>query len=433
MSRETTAILILMVTFVFFIVCRFPIAFGIGISTLLTCLYLQLPLMQVAQLMVKGVNVFSLMAVPFFILAGELMGSGGISKRLIALSNALIGWMRGGLAMVNIVASLFFGGISGSSTADTASLGTILIPMMRDEGYDGEFSTCVTMASSVQGLLIPPSHNMVLYATVAGSVSVGRLFLAGYVPGIVLAVVLMIYSYIVSVKRHYPKGDPFNIKNVLKTCWESVWGLLTVLIVVIGVVFGMFTATESAAIAVVYALIVSLFVYRELDLKGIWQVLERGLNTLAIVLILISTSSAFGWMLTYLKMPELVANAILGISDNKYVIMLIMNVLLLVLGCVMDMSALILVCTPILLPIATGIGIDPVHFGAIMVLNLGIGLITPPVGGTLFVGSAVSGIKIEKLSKAMLPFYAMMVIALLIVTFCPGLVMFLPNLMMPIQ
>ena len=403
MNRETTAILILMVTFVFFIVCRFPIAFGIGISTLLTCLYLELPLMQVAQLMVKGVNVFSLMAVPFFILAGELMGSGGISKRLIALSNALIGWMRGGLAMVNIVASLFFGGISGSSTADTASLGTILIPMMRDEGYDGEFSTCVTMASSVQGLLIPPSHNMVLYATVAGSVSVGRLFLAGYVPGIVLAIVLMIYSYVVSVKRHYPKGDPFNIKNVLKTCWESVWGLLTVLIVVIGVVFGMFTATESAAIAVVYALIVSLFVYRELDLKGIWQVLERGLNTLAIVLILISTSSAFGWMLTYLKMPELVANAILGVSDNKYVIMLIMNVLLLVLGCVMDMSALILVCTPILLPIATGIGVDPVHFGAIMVLNLGIGLITPPVGGTLFVGSAVSGIKIEKLSKAMLP------------------------------
>lgn len=433
MSRETTAIVILMVTFVFFIVCRFPIAFGIGISTLLTCLYLGLPLMQVAQLMVKGVNVFSLMAVPFFILAGELMGSGGISRRLIALSNALIGWMRGGLAMVNIVASLFFGGISGSSTADTASLGTILIPMMRDEGYDGEFATCVTMASSVQGLLIPPSHNMVLYATVAGSVSVGRLFLAGYVPGIVLAIVLMIYSYVMSVKRHYPKGDPFNIINVLKTCWDSIWGLLTVLIVVIGVVFGMFTATESAAIAVVYALIVSLFVYRELDLKGIWQVLERGLNTLAIVLILISTSSAFGWMLTYLKMPELVANAILGVSDNKYVIMLIMNVLLLVLGCVMDMSALILVCTPILLPIATGIGVDPVHFGAIMVLNLGIGLITPPVGGTLFVGSAVSGIKIEKLSKAMLPFYAMMVIALLIVTFCPGLVMFLPNIMMPIQ
>ena len=433
MNRETTAILILMVTFVFFIVCRFPIAFGIGISTLLTCLYLELPLMQVAQLMVKGVNVFSLMAVPFFILAGELMGSGGISKRLIALSNALIGWMRGGLAMVNIIASVFFGGISGSSTADTASLGTILIPMMKDEGYDEDFSTCVTMASSVQGLLIPPSHNMVLYATVAGSVSVGRLFLAGYVPGIVLAIVLMIYSYIISVKRKYPKGDPFNIKNVLKTCWDSIWGLLTVLIVVIGVVFGMFTATESAAIAVVYALIVSLFVYRELDLKGIWHVLERGLNTLAIVLILISTSTAFGWMLTYLKMPELVANAILGVSDNKYVIMLIMNVLLLVLGCVMDMSALILVCTPILLPIATGIGVDPVHFGAIMILNLGIGLITPPVGGTLFVGSAVSGIKSEKLSKAMLPYYAMMVIALMIVTFCPGLVMFLPNLMMPVM
>lgn len=432
MNRETTAIIILLVTFIFFVVARFPIAFGIGISTVITCMYLELPLMQVAQLMVKGVNVFSLMAVPFFILAGELMGSGGISKRLIALSNAIIGWMRGGLAMVNIVASLFFGGISGSSTADTASLGTILIPMMKDEGYDEEFSTCVTMASSVQGLLIPPSHNMVLYATVAGSVSVGRLFLAGYVPGVVLALVLAIYSYICSVKRHYPKGDPFNLKNVLKTMWSSIWGLLTIMIVVVGVVCGVFTATESAAIAVVYALIVSLFVYREMKFKDIWTVLEKGLNTLAIVLILISTSTAFGWMLTYLKMPELIANAILGVSDNKYVILLIMNVLLLVLGMVMDMSALILVCTPILLPIATGIGVDPVHFGAIMVLNLGIGLITPPVGGTLFVGSAVSGVKIEKLSKAMLPFYLMMVVALLIVTFCPGLVMFLPNLMMPV-
>ena len=432
MDRDTVAIIILLGTFAFFIVARFPIAFGIGISTALTCLYLELPLMQVAQLMVKGVNVFSLMAVPFFILAGELMGSGGISKRLIALSNAVIGWMRGGLAMVNIVASLFFGGISGSSTADTASLGTILIPMMRDEGYDDEFSTCVTMASSVQGLLIPPSHNMVLYATVAGSVSVGRLFLAGYVPGVVLALVLAVYCYICAVKRKYPKGDPFNLKNVLVTLKDSIWGLMTVLIVVIGVVCGVFTATESAAIAVVYSMFVSLFVYREIKVKDLWGCLERGLNTLAIVLILISTSSAFGWMLTYLKMPELVANAILGVSDNKYVIMLIINLLLLVLGMVMDMSALILVTTPILLPIVTGIGIDPVHFGAIMILNLGIGLITPPVGGTLFVGSAVSGVKIERLSKAMLPFYAMMLIALMIVTFCPQLVMFLPNLMMPI-
>lgn len=432
MNQETIAICILLGTFVFFIVARFPIAFGIGISTAITCIYLKLPLMQVAQLMVRGVNVFSLMAVPFFILAGELMGSGGISKRLIALSNAIIGWMRGGLAMVNIVASLFFGGISGSSTADTASLGTILIPMMKDEGYDEEFSTCVTMASSVQGLLIPPSHNMVLYATVAGSVSVGRLFLAGYVPGVVLALVLAIYSYYCAVKRHYPKGDPFSVKNVLKTLADSIWGLLTVLIVVIGVVCGMFTATESAAIAVVYALIVALFVYREVTPKDIWNILEKGLSTLAIVLILISTSSAFGWMLTYLRMPEKIANAILGVSDNRYVIMLIINVLLLLLGMVMDMSALILVTTPILLPIVTEMGIDPVHFGAIMVLNLGIGLITPPVGGTLFVGSAVSGVKIEKLSKAMLPFYLMMVIALLIVTFCPHLVMFLPNLMMPV-
>lgn len=389
--------------------------------------------MQVAQIMVKGVNVFSLMAVPFFIIAGELMGAGGISKRLIALSDAIVGWIRGGLAMVNIVASMFFGGISGSSTADTASLGTILIPMMRDQGYDEEFATNVTMTSSVQGLLIPPSHNMVMYAMVAGSVSVGRLFLAGLLPGVLLGIALMVYSYILAVKRRYPKGDPFSLKRVIKTLGDSIWGLLTVLIVVLGVVSGIVTATESAAIAVIWAILVSFFVYRELTLKEMWKLMERSLGTLAIVLILISTSTVFGWLLTYLKMPEMVVNAILGLTDNKYAIMLILNIIMLVLGMIMDMSAIILVATPILLPVATGIGIDPVHFGAIMILNLGIGLITPPVGGTLFVGSAVSGVPIERLVKTLLPFLLVMVAVLLLITYVPGLVMWLPNLMMPVM
>jgi tripartite ATP-independent transporter DctM subunit len=415
------------------IIARFPIAFAIGISSVITVAYLGLPLMQIAQLMVKGVNVFSLMAVPFFIIAGEIMGAGGISTRLIALSNSLVGWIRGGLAMVNIVASMFFGGISGSSTADTASLGTILIPMMKDQGYDEEFATNVTMASSVQGLLIPPSHNMVMFAMVAGTVSVGRLFLGGFVPGIFLGLALMVYSYIMAVKRRYPKGDPFSIRNVLKTMVDSVWGLLTVVIVVLGVVTGIFTATESAAIAVVWALVVSIFIYKEIKLQDVWHIMERSLNTLAIVLILISTSTVFGWLLTYLKMPEMVANAIFGLTDNKYLIMFILNILMLVLGTIMDMSAIILVATPILLPIATSIGVDPVHFGVIMILNLGIGLITPPVGGTLFVGSAVSGVKIERLVKTLLPFYAVMVIVLMIITFVPGIVMWLPNLMMPIK
>ncbi|MTI58670.1 MAG: TRAP transporter large permease [Firmicutes bacterium] len=433
MDPNTTAIIILIGSFFIMLICRFPIAFAIGISSLLTTIYLGLPLMQIAQLMVKGVNVFTLMAVPFFIIAGELMGAGGISKRLIKLANALVGWLRGGLAMVNIVASMFFGGISGSSTADTASLGTILIPMMRGQGYDDEFSTNVTMASSVQGLLIPPSHNMVMYAMVAGSVSVGRLFLAGIVPGVILGIALMVYSYILSVKRDYPKGDSFNIKHVLKTLLDSIWGLITVLIVVFGVVSGVFTATESAAIAVIWAIFVGFFIYKELTLAKMWRVIERSLGTLAIVMILISTSQVFGWLLTYLEMPELVASAITSLTDNRYVIMFILNITMLLLGTIMDMSAIILVTTPILLPIALSIGLDPVHFGAIMILNLGIGLITPPVGGTLFVGSAVSGVPIGNLIKTLMPFFIVMIAVLLLITYIPGLVMTIPDLIMPVM
>jgi tripartite ATP-independent transporter DctM subunit len=432
MDTNTTAVLILVGSFFVMLICRFPIAFAIGIASIFTTYYLGLPMMQIAQLMVKGVNVFTLMAVPFFIIAGELMGSGGISKRLINLSNALVGWLRGGLAMVNIVASMFFGGISGSSTADTASLGTILIPMMHEQGYDDEFSTNVTMTSSVQGLLIPPSHNMVMYAMVAGSVSVGRLFLGGIIPGVVLGLALMIYSYILAVKRHYPKGEPFSMKHVLTTLADSIWGLVTVIIVVVGVVSGVFTATESAAIAVVWAIFVSFVIYKELTPIKMWHVIERSLGTLAIVMILISTSQVFGWLLTYLKMPEMVANAILGLTDNRYAIMLILNVTMLLLGTIMDMSAIILVATPILLPIAMTCGLDPVHFGVIMILNLGIGLITPPVGGTLFVGSAVSGVPIEKLIKTLVPFFIVMIVVLLLITYIPGIVMFLPNLLMPV-
>ena len=287
MVNETVAIAILLITFFGFIAFRMPVAYAIGVSSVLTMAYLRLPLMQVVQLMVKGVFSFSLMAVPFFIIAGEIMGKGGISDKLIELSDALVGWIRGGLAMVNIVASMFFGGISGSSAADTASLGTILIPMMSEQGYDTDFSTDVTMASSVQGILIPPSHNMVIYATVAGTVSIGRLFLAGFGPGIVLGVALMIYSYYISVKKNYPKGSPFSLKNLIKSASSAVWGMFTVMIVVVGVVIGIFTATESAAIAVVWALFVSIFVYKKMTLKDFWQVLENALNTLAIVLILI--------------------------------------------------------------------------------------------------------------------------------------------------
>ena len=430
---NSTAVLILVVSFFVMLIGRVPIAFAIGISSILTTAYLGLPLMQIAQLMVKGVNVFTLMAVPFFIVAGEIMGAGGISNRLIKLADALVGWLRGGLAMVNCVDSMFFGGISGSSTADTAALGSIIIPMMKEQGYDECFATNLTMTSSVHGLLIPPSHNMVMYAMVAGGVSVGRLFLGGIIPGVSLGLTLAVYCYFMAKKHNYPMGSPFNLKNAVRAIVDAFWGLVTLLIVVVGVVTGIVTATESAALAVVWSLLVGFFIYKELTLIEAWHVLERALGTLAIVMILISTSQVFGWLLTYLQMPQMIADSILGLTSNKYAIMLILNLIMLFLGMIMDMSAIILVATPILLPIAQSAGMDVVHFGVVMILNLGIGLITPPVGGTLFVGSAVSGIPIERLCKTLWHQLLVMVGVLLVITYVPEIVMFLPNLIMPLN
>ena len=425
---ESMAILILLGSFFVMIFLRFPIAYAVALSSILCLLSQGLPLTTICQQMVKGINSFSLMAVPFFITMGCLMGSGGISEKLIALANACVGWMRGGMAMVNIVASYFFGGISGSAAADTASLGSLLIPMMVDQGYDDDFSPAVTITSSCEGLLVPPSHNMVIYATTAGGISVGSLFLAGYVPGAVLALSLMIGSYIISVKRNYPKGEKFSVKNLLKQLSISFWALAAILIVVVGVVCGVFTATESAAIAVIYSLLVSVFIYKGLDWKGVWRVLGDCVDTLSIVLILIATSSIFGFCLTRLHVPDMAAKAIIGLTDNPILIALLLNAILLALGCIMDMSPIILIATPILLPIAESIGIDPIQFGIIVILNCGIGLLTPPVGSVLFIGSAVAKIPMEKVVKATLPFYICMLITLLLVTFVPAISLFVPSM-----
>ena len=427
MSAETMAIIILLVSFFVMIFLRFPIAYAVALSSVLCLLSQGLPLSTICQQMVKGISSFSLMAVPFFITMGCLMGTGGISEKLIALADACVGWMRGGMAMVNIVASYFFGGISGSAAADTASLGTILIPMMVDQGYDGDFSTAVTITSSCEGLLVPPSHNMVIYATTAGGISVGSLFLAGYLPGALLALSLMVGSYIISVKRNYPKGDKFSLSNLIRQIAVSFWALAAVLIVVFGVVCGWFTATESAAIAVIYSLIVSVYIYKGLDWKGVWRVLGDCVDTLSIVLILIATSNVFGYCLTRLHVPSLAANAITGLTNNPILIALLLNLILLVLGCIMDMAPIILIATPILLPIATSIGIDPIQFGIMVVLNCGIGLLTPPVGSVLFIGSAVAKLPMEKVVKATLPFYLCMIITLLLITFIPGISLWLPS------
>lgn len=428
MTADTLSIIVLLGSFLLMIILRFPIAYAVGISSVLCFITMGQNISTVCTKMVGGVWSFSLMAVPFFITMGVLMGTGGISERLIALANSLVGWMRGGLAMVNIVASYFFGGISGSAAADTASLGSILIPMMVDQGYDADFSTAVTITSSCEGLLVPPSHNMVIYATTAGGISVGALFLAGYLPGALLAISLMVGSYIISLKRGYPKGERFSIRSFLHELKRSIWALAAVLIVVVGVVGGVFTATESAAIAVIYSLIVSVFIYKGLDWKGVWESLTGCLNTLSIVLILISASSAFGYCLTTLHVPDLAAQFITGISTNPIVIALLLNLILLILGCIMDMAPIILIATPILLPVATSIGISPIQFGIIIVLNCGIGLLTPPVGSVLFIGSAVAKLPMEKVVKATLPFYLCMIIALLLITFIPQISLFLPGL-----
>ena len=409
MPNTTIAIAIMLGSFVILLAARMPISFTLGISSVLTALYLNIPLATLFQRMVNGVQSFSLLAIPFFILAGEIMGQGGISRRLITLANAFVGWMRGGLAQVNILASMFFGGISGSAVADTSSIGSILIPMMTDSGYDKDFSVAVTVTSSCQGVMIPPSHNMILFAMAAGGgVSIGQLFMGGLIPGILLGIALMIMTAII----------------------DALLGLMTCVIIVGGVILGWFTATESAAVAVVYAFIVTFFVYREIPLRQFGSILRKSLRTIAMVMALIATASMFGWLLAYLKVPTMVTDLLLGISTNKVVILLLINVMCLVLGCIMDMGPLILILTPILLPVATQLGMAPVQFGAVMVANLCIGLCTPPVGAALFAGCSIGRIKIEEATAACLPFYAMMILVLLLVTFFQPLSMFVPHLMM---
>ena len=430
MDPQVTATLILIGGLFLLILLRFPIAYAIGIASVLSLIYQGANLMVVGQRIIMGVWSFSLMAVPFFITMGVIMGKGGIAAKLIDLANACVGWMRGGMAMVNIVSSIFFGAISGSAAADVASVGSIMIPVMEEQGYDRDFSTAVSITSSIEGFLIPPSHNMVIYATAAGGVSIGSLFLAGYLPGFLLAFCLMICAYIISVKRNYPKGDKFSIRVLFRNILKSAWALAAVLIVVVGVVGGFFTATESAAIAVIYSLFISVYIYKGLNWRGVWRALDDCIATISIVMIIIAISGLFAFCLTVLNVPTIFVNFIIGLTDNPIIIKLMINVILLLLGTVMDMAPLLLIATPILLPVATSVGIDPVHFGIIMMLNCGIGLITPPVGTVLFVGSAVGKVPVEKVVWASLPFYFTMLIALMLLTFFPSISMFLPNLIM---
>lgn len=426
---NTTAIMLLLTTFFVMIMLGFHVSYSMMASAAVTILFLGLSPTQIINTMVDSVDGFTFLAIPFFILSGDIMARGGISDRLILLADALVGWMRGGLAMVNVMASIFFGGISGSATADTASLGAILIPMMEKQGYDAEFSTAITMTSSVQGMLIPPSHNMIIYAMAAGGISVSALFMAGIVPGVLLGLALMGYSYYLSVKRNYPKGTPFSFGNLWNALKKSVWGLGTVMIVVIGVVMGIFTATESAAIACVYALFVSMVIYRELTWKELLGVVKSSIKTLSTVLILMAASGPFGFCITYLKIPEMVVNGMLSLTDSKFLLLLMINIIILVLGTILGMASIIVIVTPILMPVLLSIGLSPIQFGAILVLNCGIGLITPPVGGVLFIGSGLSGVPIERLFKHTLPLIVVMLIVLAMITYIPAITLTLPGML----
>jgi tripartite ATP-independent transporter DctM subunit len=431
MNVNSSAIALLTGLFIVLVVIKFPVAFSLAFSAFVTAAYTNISLGTITQKMVAGVDSFSLLAIPFFILAGELMGAGGISDRLIALADVLVGRMRGGLAMVNIVDSMFFGGISGSAIADTSSLGAVIIPMMKKQGYDTDYSVCVTIASACQGILIPPSHNMIIYAAAIGGLSVGKLFMAGLFPGIVLGIALGITTYIIAVKRNYPKGGKYTFKQAIKIMFDSFLGMLTALFIIGGVFSGIFTAIESSVVACIWAFIVTFFIYREISIKEFWPILKRTLGTLAMVMTLIAASSAFGYMMTVLRIPSLITQSLLNISSNRVVLLLLINMSLLVLGCVMDMAPLILITAPILVPVVTSpaIGMDPIQFGIVLMLNLAIGLLTPPVGSVLFVGSSIGGIKIEQTAKAMLPFYATMIAVLLLLTFVPAFSMTIPNMM----
>ncbi len=431
MFNTSVASTILVGSFLLLLILRMPITFSLFLSSIVTALYLNIPLLSIVQRLVSGVNSFSLLAIPFFILAGEMMSRGGISRRLIEFSNALIGRYRGGLAQVNILASMFFGGISGSAVADVSSIGTMMIPMMNAKGYDEDFSVAVTVTSACQGVIIPPSHNMIIFALAAGGgVSVGKLFLGGLVPGVILGVGLMIVTYIIARKRNYPKERKYTFKETIKVSADAILGMLTMIIIIGGVVSGVFTATESAAVAVVYSFFITFFVYKEIKLIELKDILISSLRTLAMVMSLIAAASSFGYLLAFLRIPQAITNALIGISSNKIVLLLMINVMLLLLGTIMDMAPLIIICTPILYPVVVGaLGMNPVQFGVVMILNLAIGLCTPPVGSALFVGCAVGKITIEKATKSMLPFYLIMVIVLLCITFIPQLTLAIPSLM----
>ena len=415
---------------VLLLVIGVPVAFALGLASLATFVLLDIPLVVAFQRMAAGMNIFALMAIPFFVFAGDLMHRAGIAERLIRVADSIFGRMRGGLGQVDVGASMLFGAVSGSAIASVSAIGSSLGPMMKEKGYDPDYAVNVSVTSAITGLLIPPSHNMIIYAAAAGvSISLADLFLAGIVPGLLTGVLLMIVAWIVAIRRGYPRGSFPGMRAFIAALAAAIPGLIAAAIIVVGVLSGVFTPTESSGIAVIYTLIVAWFVYRSLPWDRFVLAMTGSVRTTAMVMIIIGAAAAFGWLLALLQAPAQLADLLKSITENPLLLLLLINIVLLLLGTFMDMAPLIIITTPIFLPMAQELGMDPVQFGIMLLLNLGIGLVTPPVGSVLFVGCAVGDIPIERTVKTIWPFYLAMVVALGLIIYVPALSLWLPSLL----
>jgi tripartite ATP-independent transporter DctM subunit len=424
-------ILVLIGTFAIVCLMGMPVAYALGIAAILAALWVGIPLEAVMLKVSGGMSGFSLLAIPFFILAGAIMAVGGMAERLVNLAKVFVGFIRGGMALVNILASTMFGCISGSSVADTAAVGSVMIPQMIKNGYPRLFAVNVTISGSLQPLLVPPSHNMILYSIAAGgSISVAHLFMAGIVPALMLGLSLIILVLIIAHRQGLPKGEPVPLRQAVKIALDAVWGMITVVIIIGGILSGIFTPTEAGAVAVVYALFVTMVVYRDSEWSELPRLIGRVVRTVGMVMIMIGFSIAFGYMMAIMQIPAIATQFFIDISTDKVMFLLWINILLLLLGTFMDLAPMLLICTPIFLPVIKTFGIDPVHFGIIMILNLGIGLLTPPVGPTMVVGCAIGKVSMEAVSRSILVFYIPMLVVLALVTYIPALTLWLPSVLL---
>jgi tripartite ATP-independent transporter DctM subunit len=424
------SILVLLATFAVLLALNVPISISIGVATLLTMLFtidMEPALVTIAQRMASGINSFALLAIPFFVLSGILMGRGGIAHRLIEFAKVLFGMLPGGLAFVNVISCTLFGAISGSAVAATSAIGGFMVPAMKKEGYDKSFSAAVTVTASTTGLLIPPSNILIVYSLASGGVSIAALFIAGYLPGILLMLGLMCACGLYAKAKGYPVGERVEFKDAIKKTLDAIPSLLLIVIVIGGIIGGYVTATEASVIAVLYSLFLSVAIYREVKIRELPGILIKSVETTAIVMLLIGTSSAMSWILSYENIPQSISETLIALSDNPIVILLIINMVLLIVGVFMDMTPAVLIFTPIFLPVVTELGMSPLHFGIMMVLNLCIGLCTPPVGSVLFVGCGIAKTTIAQMVRPLLPMYLAMFVALMLVTYVPWFSEFLPR------